>query len=146
MNSRALILFGALLASPAWTQEPNFDLSSDSIKKIVRDTAATQSRPIELSEEKPAEREPVETVRYVPPEKPLPPPVERAAPRPVAAPQSDGIFSGFLEAVVETLVNEALGDDDDFAPEVPSDRRFRCPAADPLETPEAGSSACPGIP
>jgi hypothetical protein len=142
MNSRALILLGALLASPVWAQQPSFDLSSDNIKKIVRDTAATQSRPIELSEEKPVEREPVETVRYVPPEKPTPPPVERAAPRPVAASQS----SDFLSTVIDILVDEVLGIDDDIESEVQSDRRLRCPAADPHKTTEPGSSTCPGVP
>lgn len=144
MNSRALFLFGALLASPVWAQQPSFDLSSDYIRKIVRDTAATQSRPIELSEEKPAEREPVETVRYVPPEKPAP--VKIAAPRPVDAPQSHGILSSLVDAIVETVIDEALGIDDDLESQVPSDRRLRCPAADPHKTTEPGSSTCPGVP
>jgi len=141
MNARALFLFGALLASPVWAQQPSFDLNSDYIKKIVRDTAASQSVPVQLSDEKPAKSEPVATVKYVPPEKPLPP-AKSAAHRPVAAPQSNS----FLSAVIDILVDEALGIDDDIESDVQSDRSLRCPSAEPLKTTEPGSSTCPGVP
>lgn len=140
MNLRAFFLFGALLASPAWAQQPNFDLHSDYIKKIVRDTAATQYVSVQQAEVKPAEPEPA-TVRYVPPDKSLPP-AKSAAPRPVAEPKSNA----FLSAVVDILVDEALGIDEDLEEQVHSDSALRCPTRDPLKTTEPGSSTCPGVP
>jgi len=154
MNLRAFFLFGALLASPGWAQEPatkapaltpaSFDLSSDYIRKIVRDTAATQYGTVQVSAEKPAGSEPA-TVRYVPPDKPLPP-AKIAAPRPVAAPQSNSLLSGFLDAVVDTVIDEALGIDDDIESQLPSDRRLRCPTGEPPKATETDYRACPGVP
>jgi hypothetical protein len=52
MIARALLVTGALLVSPAWAQEPSFDLNSESVRKIVRATVATQYaevQPIKLA-------------------------------------------------------------------------------------------------
>src|SRR5436190_24296863 len=77
MNSRALLLVGAVLALPSWSQEPAastpapahlvVDLSNESIKKIVRDTAATQSATVQISEEKPVARKSVADIVFAPP-------------------------------------------------------------------------------
>lgn len=56
-----------MFVAPVWSQEPSFDLSSDSIRKIVRETAAAQSVPIQISKETPVKREPDTTFKYVPP-------------------------------------------------------------------------------
>ena len=56
MKSRALLVLAALLAAPAWSQE--FDLHSESITKIVRNVAESQSVAVQLSEEKPVARDP----------------------------------------------------------------------------------------
>jgi len=94
------------LGSGALTPQ-SFDRSSESIKKIVRDTAATQSAPDQLTEEKPAKRDP-STVVYVPPEKPSAP-VSEPPRQPDASSRSDG----FLSAVFETILDEVLDVEDD---------------------------------
>jgi hypothetical protein len=97
-------LVGIMLVSPAWSQQPGFDPSSDSIKKIVRDVAATQSATVQLSEEPPAKREPFTTIEYSKPDEERPP-LKSPTPRlPTAAPASDG--------VVSTLVDILLDDDE----------------------------------
>jgi hypothetical protein len=116
MNPRLLLLV-AWLASPAWSEEPaaelpavtsgSFDLSNDSIRKIVRDSAVTQSALVQVSDEKPVEPESTSTIKYVPPIK-EDAPVKRATPRPAYEPQSQGILS----ALAEMLVGEALGLED----------------------------------
>jgi hypothetical protein len=118
MNPRLLLLV-AWLVSPAWSEEPaaespaitpgSFDLSSDSVRKIVRDSAAAQSALIQVSEEKPVEPESTSTIKYVPPTK-EDAPVKRATPRPAPEPQSHGILS----ALAEMLVAEALGVEDEL--------------------------------
>ena len=109
MNPRLLLLV-AWLASPAWSEEPvaespaitsgSFDLSNDSIRKIVRDSAAAQSALVD-----------------VPPIK-EDAPVKRPTPRPANEPQSQGILS----ALAEMLVEEALGLEDYL-----SDPQVDCP-------------------
>lgn len=42
MISRALLVVGSLLASPAWAQDHSFDFNGDAVRKIVRNTAASQ--------------------------------------------------------------------------------------------------------
>jgi hypothetical protein len=122
MNPRAVLLIGAMLVSPAWSQEPSFDLKSDAIKRIVQTTAATQYAPIQPPEEKPVEPEPASTIKFVPPVKEEPP-VKRTAKPAAPAPQSHT----FLSALVETLVDDALGTDEDLP-----DEKVDCPWPDDL--------------
>ena len=104
MKYRAVLLLGALLASPAWSQEtPSFDLKSDAVRNIVRTTAATQFA-TKLVEEKtpdPAEK----TVHFVPPEKQ--PAKERSAPRPMPAPR-DGFVSDLVTSLIEHELDKSL--------------------------------------
>ena len=146
MSSRPFLLLFAMFFSPAWSQEPaaeppvaaphSFDLNSDSIKKIVRDTAADQSVPIQISEETPAKREPDATFKYVPPI--VAETVKEPAPRrPTAPPKSDGPVS----TLIETLVDMALGVDDDSL-----DYRPSCPPTDALNTPAPNYENCQLVP
>jgi hypothetical protein len=101
MQLRAIVLFGALLAAPAWAQQAApkaFDLNSDSVQQIVRATAATQFRSIEPVKEPKAAREPLFALTEVQAiEAPTltPPP----APRPVR-PQRQGPISALIEVLL----------------------------------------------
>jgi hypothetical protein len=106
MTFRALLLSGALLVSPAWSQETaGFDLRSEAIRDIVRATAATQFRAVEIQAEKAAAPKSAATVRFVPPEKPER--TERAAPAP-PAPESNGFLSAMFETVIGTVIEHEL--------------------------------------
>ena len=154
MKSRSLLLLGVMLVSPAWSQEPatnapvltpqSFDRSSDSIRKIVRDVAASQSVPVRLSAESPVEREPVATFEYVPPEKS--PTVKSTPPRlPTApAPASAGPLSAISEVVFETLVDTLLDADSDDSSEGQYERWHTCQSRAHLKTTEMGYETCPG--
>ena len=141
MASRSILLF-VMFISAAWAQEPaaneqaatprSFDLGSDSIRKIVRDTAAEQSVPIQISEGTPANRERETTIKFVPPE--VSQPAKEPAPRrPTAPPESDGPLS----TLIETLVDTALGVEDDSAVYYAT-----CPATDALNTPAPNYENC----
>jgi len=142
MTSRPLLLLGVMFAAAAWSQEPaaiapvttarSFDLGSDSIKRIVRDTAAAQSRPIQIPEEVQVKSEPDATIRYVPPEvaQAAKSPVPR---RPAALPESEGPISTLIDAIVDT----ALGVEDDSL-----EYRTFCPPADALNTPAPNNENC----
>jgi hypothetical protein len=106
MTFRALLLFGALLVSPAWSQETaGFDLKSEAIRGIVRATAATQFRALEIQAQKAPEPKTV-TVRFVPPEKPEI--AERAPPARPLPPPSDGFLSAMFDAVIGTVIDHQL--------------------------------------
>jgi len=114
MKFRSLWLVGIVLVSPAWSQEPaantaltpqSFDRSSDSIKKILRDVAATQSATVQVSEEAPVTREPYTSIEYSKPAE-VRPPLKRPAPTRPAAPASDGIVS----TLVDILIDDELDD------------------------------------
>ena len=113
MNSRVLLLIGALLASSAQAQDPGFDLNSDPIKKIVHDSAASQSQAVrvQVADTKPTEPELVFDIDYVTPVAAPPSKSKIKPPRFVMVPQSGGLLS----AVIETVVDEALGVDDEKA-------------------------------
>jgi hypothetical protein len=146
MITRSMLLLGVMFASSAWAQEPaadgaapasrSFDLSSDSIKKIVRETAAAQSVAIQSPEEKPVKRVPDTTVRYVPPDvaqsakEPVPH-------RPTAPPESDGPIS----TLIDTIVDTALGVEDDSL-----GYRTVCPPTDALNTPHPNYENCELVP
>ena len=99
MNSRVLLLLGALFAVPAWSQEPVFDLHSDSIKKIVRDTATTQSALVRISNEKPAKSDPIASIDLAPPV--AKPPVKYPTRLPDPAPST-----GWFSTLIDTLIDE----------------------------------------
>jgi hypothetical protein len=104
MNARAFLLVGTLLASTAWSQEPAFDLKSESVRNIVRATAASQSVALPESPAAPVRTEPAKkTVAFVPPEKP---PLVREL---TAEKPRDVKLNPFLSAVVDTVVDETLG-------------------------------------
>ena len=141
MNTRATLLIGALLVSPAWSQESaapavtlsaqSFDRSSEAIKKILRDTAATQSARIQISEVKPAKSAPAE-FKYVPPEPA--PRVKVEEPRlPEAAPPSNG----FVSALVDTL----LAVEDDGSWDIP---KYTCQESDVSKSNIERFETCPG--
>jgi hypothetical protein len=107
MNSCVLLLVAAMLASPAWSQEPSFDLKSDSIKKIVRDTAATQFATIQVSNEKPVERKPLANIDLTPPV--AAPPVKYPTRLPDPAPPSTGFLSTLIDTLLDVDDDPSLG-------------------------------------
>ena len=119
--SPRVCLLAALLASPAWAQEPaapqRFDLHSDAVRKIVNDTATTQVPSFQIVEQAPdkadaAKTEPAE-FEYVPPEKP-PAPVSKPKPRlPDPPPKPEGFAEQAVEILFDELFDHAIGIDDD---------------------------------
>jgi hypothetical protein len=149
MNSRAFLMV-ALLASPAWSQEPPpetpapavkpLDLRSDAVKKIVHDTAASQYGNAQVAREAPADAERRE-VEYVPPEDLDEVPVREAAkqpPAPTPAPQPDG----FLSSMFGLLIAEALGNDQDDAVTT-SNEMLRCRIQKEQKSSPPGPDRCP---
>jgi hypothetical protein len=113
MNPRAWLMAVMMLVSPAWSQglasdspvvtPRSFDLRSESLKTIVRNTAATQFAAIQLPRQQPVQREST-AFKYVPPADAEP--VQRPTPRlPEWTPEDRGFFS----ALVGTLIDSALG-------------------------------------
>lgn len=127
MNTRALWMLSALLVSPAWSQEPGFDLKSDALKSIVRDTAATQFAQVRPVDERKVERARIDltTVR-APAEKPV---GKINLPDP-PAPKLDG--------PVSALVDVLLGLNGDGI-EVHPDRWMSC------QWRNAAASSCPAV-
>jgi hypothetical protein len=122
MKSHALLFLGALLASSAWAQEPSFDLKDDAIRKIVRDIAASQSVPVQLAAAKPIERKLVLDAEDLHPvERPinLPPPPHNPAPK----------SQGPVSALIETLIDSALGLDEEPTAEERYDEWLYCQQA-----------------
>ena len=124
MHSRILLLVGAMLASPTWSQELVVDLHNDSIKKIVRDTAATQFATVQLSNEKTDARKPIEKIDFVRPV--AKPPVKYPIRLPDPAPRSTGIFA--------TLIDTLLNSIDDYPGPFRYDNWISCQARDDLKT------------
>jgi hypothetical protein len=110
MNPRAC-LFAALLVSPVLTpvfsQEtapaPAFDLRSDAIRQIIRETAATQFAAVRESDPAPAESKADEFV-YIPPEPRAP--VQEAK---INLPEPPSGSDDFLSQVVSIVLEETLG-------------------------------------
>jgi hypothetical protein len=138
-----------LLATPAWSDEPaaetsqpavqSFDLRSDTIKKIVHDTASTQYANVQLAQISPVKSE-AEELRYVPPEKPEAP--VREPPREL--PASSSPSSGFLSAAFDILFDELLGTSD--VDEVTaSNDMLRCRVQKDLKTSPPGPDNCPNV-
>jgi hypothetical protein len=113
MVSRTWLVFAALFASSAWAQDakPSFDLRGDTMKKIVRATAASQAGVIQTLAESPVRHEPAAvasaTVKFVT-EQTLPAPVRRfATPQtPTPAPPSGGLLGDILNELVEAWLDD----------------------------------------
>jgi hypothetical protein len=117
MNSRVLLLV---------------DLHNDSIKKIVRDTAATQFAPIQLSNEKPVARKSIERIEFVVP-------VAVPAPKyPTRLPDPAPRSTGFLSTQIDTLLDV----DDDPSLEGKYPIWLSCQARDDLKS-ATQQDACP---
>jgi hypothetical protein len=117
MKSRALFLMAALLASSAWAQEPSFDLKSDAIRRIVHDTAASQSALVQLAKAPPVEHK---LVLVTEAQHPFEAPIKIAPPRRIEKPKPRGPVSDLVDtlvdAVVGTAVDDWLGADEGFPP------------------------------
>jgi hypothetical protein len=147
MKFRSKWLVGIALVSSAWSQEPGFDLSSDSIKKIVRDVASTQSSTVQLTEETPVKREPYTQIEYSPPAE-VRPPLKRADPPRPAAPASDGIVSTLVDILLDgdELDDSSQGSYNESNSCLSKQRYETCPGVDhvgkkPVDPP---SNASPG--
>ncbi len=137
MNPRVCLLAALFVSSAAWAQEPEraFDLRSDAVRKIVRETAAAQMPIVQVAESETVKAEPKFT--YEPPEKP--PEVRETPVRlPDPAPKSDGLFA----AVIDIAVDELLGIEGDDV--TASTDMLRCRVqkeTNPL--PPGGKDNCP---
>jgi hypothetical protein len=135
MRLRASLLF-ALLGSSSWAQG-TFDLKSDSIQKIVRQTAGTQFSPVQEARSTPVATEPA-PITYVPPEKPPAPAREapRKLPDPVPPPED------FFSSLVSMLVDELLGIDE--ADEITArNDMLRCRVQKEIKSAPPGIDNCP---
>jgi hypothetical protein len=112
MISRAWMLLAAALVSPAWSQEAvaphrvvpeSFDLRSESLQKIVRDTVATQFAPARLVEEPPAKQKPAppESITFASASTPAPSHQTSALHLPAPARRRDGILSGLIDTLLD---------------------------------------------
>ena len=131
MKSRALFLIGALLASSAWAQEPSFDLKSDAIRKIVHDSAASQS----------------ESKLILEPEdlRPLDQPIKTEPPRRTAKPKRQGPVSALIDTVVNTVVDDALGVDENGLPPGGYSKWVACQSVVDTRPSLPPIAACPGV-
>ncbi|HTU67413.1 MAG TPA: hypothetical protein VMF52_15805 [Steroidobacteraceae bacterium] len=139
MNLHALFV-GVLLASPAWCQEPSFDIKSESVRNIVRATAATQSRAIEPIPEANVEHDTKVIADVV---------FDEKLPEKPAAPQPPGFTRArhkhdFLSEVLDTILDDVL----DVEPKDLAEARFgtmaSCLQGDELKSVEERLSECPG--
>ena len=133
MNPRALLLIGALLGTPAWADAPSFDLKSDAVKQIVRDTAATQFRAVEPVKEVTPAREPYTRIVFLSPKdaaRERPPPPRAPPPKPL---------SPFVSAVIDSLLDVEPG----FAEESRDSFLQLCRSLDPNQSPTQRSPFCP---
>lgn len=118
MFSRTALLAGLVLASSALAQEPvnippalsprSFDLSNDSIKKAVRDSAATQYAIVRSHDSEPAKRDPIAAIDFSKPAKPAPVKtarVDHSAATPVVAAVSESILSGLIETLLDGVTD-----------------------------------------
>ena len=124
MNSRVMLLVGFMLTSPAWSQEPSFDLKSDSIKKIVRDTAATQFATVQLSSEKPVATKQIADIKFEPPVAAQPVKYPTHLPDPATP------ATGFLYTLIDVLLDK----DDDSSLEMRYPVWLSCQARDDLKS------------
>jgi len=138
MNPRVCLLAALFVSSAAWAQEPEpaFDLRSDAVRKIVRETAAAQMPIVQVADSGTVNAEPA-GFTYVPPEKPAE--VREIPVRlPDPAPKSDGLFA----TLVDIAVDELLGIEGDDV--TASNDMLRCRVqkeTNPL--PPGGKDNCP---
>lgn len=141
MSLRVCCLLGALAIAPAWSQAPapSFDLRSAAIGQIVRNAAATQFGEPSLAEPRKKDPQAADTVKWVPPEKTVPkaPPL----PRP-ARPQPD--HQGPISALVDTVIDTALGFDQVDLSNTGWDDWLRCPQRAESLPRYLRNDACPG--
>lgn len=125
MKSRALLMLAALVAAPTWSQD--FNLRSESITKIVRDVAETQSETVQQTEETRVERDPFADIDYVP--LTHAPPVQPAAPRP-AATRSSKFLSALTEILIDEVVDSLLDAATDDSAQEQSEHWVHCETLD----------------
>jgi hypothetical protein len=153
MNTRALLVVGSFLAMPAWSQEsageaprealPTFDLSSASVRKILRDTAATQFASVQAFEAKPPEPKPVKAVQYVPPERPANKPVSKINLPTWPREEEHGSFSSFLvDKIFETVIEEVFNLEHDDTLELSRVGWVECQASIDLKRETLGQGSC----
>jgi hypothetical protein len=127
MSSRIILtalLLAASAGSPsAWSQEPpTFALHSAAIKQIVRNTAATQFGEPGIPET-PANSQNVKTLEPVPREHAMS--EEPPVPQPTAKERRS--HDGPISALIDVLIDEALGIEDVVDVDTPHDDWLRCP-------------------
>lgn len=149
MINRALLVVGCLLAIPAGSQElatpsllatpQNFDLRAESVQKIVRDTAATQYAAPQLDQSKPVEQPKDEkAVRFVPPEKaPARNTGKLSLPN-----MPKAIEESLLSHVITSLIDEALGIDQDDPVDSNSISWLGCQSRIDLKRETLGNGSC----
>ena len=111
------------------------------MKKIVQDVAASQYGDAQLSREAPAVGERRE-LEYVPPEDFEEVPVREVAKQPATpapAPQPDG----FLSSMLDFLIAEALGNDEDDSVVTTRNEMLRCQIQKEQKTSPPGVDRCP---
>ena len=143
VRSLALIV---LLSSPVWSEEPPanppartvrvFDLHSEALQKIVRDTASTQYAAVTVTEPPRVERNPNE-IKFVPPEKPAPPARQAARPVPAQSRKPDGV----VNSVIRTVVSEVLGVDPAGDVDA-SNAMLRCQTEKEIKSTPPGPNSC----
>ena len=143
MTARSLFIC-VLLASPAWAQEHSFDLKSESVKIVIRNTAATQFSQVKPVQEPKVEREPALVHAFVDGARLVEVPSLRpAAPSPASKKKRPGLAS----AVFAFLIDEWLGVDDepDTSPEALYEEWLDCQQkGDDLQTTAQRYETCAG--
>ena len=146
MNRSAAIALLSLLATTAWSQTPaaetpapaerTFDLSNDSIKKVVRDTAATQFADARVTPAEQTTPRP-EQIQFVTPDKPP------AEPKVSLPPPREPRANDFVAAIVGIAFDELTGRDE--AAEIESrDAIQRCRVRKEFNMPPLpGTDLCP---
>ena len=115
MNSRALLVVAAFVTALAWAQEHSFDPHSDTVKNIVRATAATQfatTTPVQYTRptvEKPPPESRISEDALIAEKAPVKP--KPSLPAPTRA--RDTFFSAMVDTLVESALDDWLGTDDD---------------------------------
>jgi hypothetical protein len=149
MINRALLVVGCLVAIPARSQEllapshsatpPSLDLRAESVRKIVRDAAATQYAAPQLDESKQVEQpREAKAVRFVPPEKP---PARHTGKLSLPT-MPEEIEESFLSHVITSLIDEALGIEQDDPVESNSISWLSCQSRIDLKRETLGNGSC----
>ena len=137
MNVRVSLMLSALLSSPAWADEHSFDLNSETMKTIVRATAATQYAEVPQVDENAVKAEAnwldeVTTDLQLREKPPVAPVAAKAAPAPYKP--------GFLSALIDTLLDV----EPDRSPEALQNEYMGCLQHDQMKSTTDRSATCPG--